>query len=625
MANSGDKEVQFRLGLLHFKEIAGFKSNENDGIEWLLKAAKQNHQGALLRLIELAKGSNRYHLQYVLAQLYEEGEGVDKNYREAVQWYELSAAENKTEVSLPLGLLYERGGYGIEKDEHQAIQHYQTAVVHGNKAAEVRLIELANKESRNHPQAQYVLGDMHLRGERVEQNYQACKDYWLQAARQGHKSALVGLIGLAENGDIDLYYNLALLYEQGTMSVEPDIHQAIEWFFEAACQRHKDAITQLAILAERSEAQAQYRMGFLYRDGVIVIDKPHKAAEVWFERVKENPKANEALKKEASELSESVKAKAYAERFYEDIFPVLNKANEQSLALVVGRTGAGKSTLINALLGHKFKYVEDAKGEWSMQVTDPSIPHAMMGQGRSVTRVPGLFSVANKAITLCDLPGFSDTESRRREEHRFHLALLLSGMAKAIQAVLVVIDYTSLEEARGEGCKSLLSELDEIMNDTHAYEQCVFVVNMKEKSNRRFTSKQLVENSLKILIRVFQEDLSSIEDKNETRKIERKIAFLEKIKESTLVWESFEELDFPQKALDKLDFKKPIPEASFRPMLQEATKQTYLSYLNRYVLDNLYQRCMNKTEKEKTWSNGNLNYRKRGNHSKRSLMSLTKR
>jgi TPR repeat protein/GTP-binding protein EngB required for normal cell division len=716
-----DVQAQWILGCLYLEGAGVVEREERAAVEWLLRAASQGHDGALRRLIELGREGERHPLQYALGQLYEEGKGIEKNYQEAVLWYELSAKTDKADAPLRLGLLYESGGYGIEKDEKTAVNLYWLAAAHSNKTAVARLIALANEQQGNYPEAQYVLGDLYLKGEGVEKNYQAGIAYWLQAARQGHKLSLARIIGLAEGGDINFCYGLGLLYEKGTTSVNPDTNQAVEWFFraaraasnnaqaldvggkavdrlinlgnspshhpaahyslgrlyenevwvqhdytkaiewyrlavmggnidardrlmelanekknnhpqaqyvlgelycegsgierekqkgvtwlyQAACQGHQEAIARLTTLAEAHEPQAQYRMGLLYRDDVIAIDKPHKAAEMWFEQAKENLKADVALKRTISALSESIKAKAYAERFYADIFPALNSAHEQTLVLVVGRTGAGKSTLINRLLGHKFEYVINDKGEWSMKVTNASKNalklYAEMGQGRSTTRAPRLFPVTHEeianTITLCDLPGFSDTESNRRKEHRFHLALLLSGMAKAITAVLVVIDCTSLEEGQGEGCKALLSELDEIMNDTHVYQQCVFVVNMKGKSQRGFTSKQLVDNSLQILIRVFNEDLISTKSKEDKGKLERKIALLEKIKESALIWESFDELDFPRQVLGRLNFKEPIRAAFFRPMLQEAAKQTYLSYLNQYVSENFYQPLYKKSRK----------------------------
>jgi len=64
--------------------------------------------------------------QYVLANLYCNGEGVAQDYRQAAQLYYKAALQNHTGAQSKLGLCFEYG-YGVGKDEEEALRWYTSA------------------------------------------------------------------------------------------------------------------------------------------------------------------------------------------------------------------------------------------------------------------------------------------------------------------------------------------------------------------------------------------------------------------------------------------------------------------------------------------------------------------
>ncbi len=479
-------------------------------IRYLIKAAQQGDNAALKRLIELAQGSGW--LQYELGLMYELGQGVKQNYQEAVRWY-------------------------------------QIAMKYKNKEAKPRLIGLANEQ--NHPEAQFVLAQLYLNEDEVDED------------------------------------DVAALYSD-EKEFDRDYKVGVRYLFLAAQQNHSLALNLLTKLTDekgKNHPEAQFKIALLCNEGVIKVEnmRPQEAAQELLKPIAFPPKGmnvDEVLRTQARKVLDDIRGEEYAARFSKDIFPVINEASNQSLILVVGYEGAGKSALVNALLGHKLewhRYASCCKLLERLQVADASKPHAFMHTGLLGTNIPALFSFDQGDTMLCDLPGFldtdfhriSDTERDRKAEHRFHLELL-SGRAKAIQAVLVVVDFNSLQIYLY--IERVLSELNRIIGDVCAYEQCVFVINMKGEYHRALTPKERVDMRLDALMQRHQ--------KNSTF-----ITILERMKKTYLLWKSFDQPDFREELLSRLKFEAPIPTSFFRPVLQGESEQTYLGYLDRYLSD----------------------------------------
>jgi TPR repeat protein len=66
--------------------------------------------------------------------MYEQGQGVTKDYRQAMKWYMQAAAQNRPEAEYKVGTLYEHG-FGVTPDKTQAIAWYQKSDQHGDPDA----------------------------------------------------------------------------------------------------------------------------------------------------------------------------------------------------------------------------------------------------------------------------------------------------------------------------------------------------------------------------------------------------------------------------------------------------------------------------------------------------------
>ena len=118
LAESGNLSAQYNLAvLLRNKEDI---VNQVKGRQWFEKAAAAGHVKA----------------QYALGQLYEKGEGVERDYGKARQWYEKAAEAGHAKAQYALGSLYE-DGLGVDRDEAKAREWYGKAAAQGHKNAQL--------------------------------------------------------------------------------------------------------------------------------------------------------------------------------------------------------------------------------------------------------------------------------------------------------------------------------------------------------------------------------------------------------------------------------------------------------------------------------------------------------
>ena len=66
--------------------------------------------------------------------MYEKGNGVSRDYAEAVKWYRKAAEQGYVIGQYNLGVMYENV-YGIEQDKTKAVEWYRKAAAQGNETA----------------------------------------------------------------------------------------------------------------------------------------------------------------------------------------------------------------------------------------------------------------------------------------------------------------------------------------------------------------------------------------------------------------------------------------------------------------------------------------------------------
>ncbi len=149
------------------------------------------------------------------------GNGVPKDYEEAVRWYRLAAEQGYARAQFYLGSMYQTGR-GVPKDYKVALRWYKLAAVQG------------------HAEAQFYLGTMYQNGRGVPKDY--------NVAARWHKLA-------AEQGDVEAQHNLGVMYERG-LGVPKDYKEALRWFRLAAEQgdaNAKDKLAELGVLIDQEK------------------------------------------------------------------------------------------------------------------------------------------------------------------------------------------------------------------------------------------------------------------------------------------------------------------------------------------------------------------------------------
>ena len=88
----------------------GVEKNYTEAVKWYRKAAEQGHAEA----------------QYKLGFCYKYGDGVEENLTEAAKWYTKAAEQGKATAQFYLAEMYEKGE-GVDKDIAEAVKWYNEA------------------------------------------------------------------------------------------------------------------------------------------------------------------------------------------------------------------------------------------------------------------------------------------------------------------------------------------------------------------------------------------------------------------------------------------------------------------------------------------------------------------
>ncbi|HBT97796.1 MAG TPA: hypothetical protein DEB25_09305 [Desulfobulbaceae bacterium] len=181
-AERGNAQAQNILGVLYAKG-QGVTRNYQEAVNWYRRAAAQGNAQA----------------QNNLGFMYAQGLGVTRDYLEAVNWYRKAAEQGHADAQGNLGNRY-YNGQGVMRDYDEAIKWYRLAAEHGNV------------------NAQRILGVMYAKGQGVPQDY--TEGYtWLMVA--------------AANG-ADVKANQQFFQERMT-----------DWQIEAAGRRAKEILARL--------------------------------------------------------------------------------------------------------------------------------------------------------------------------------------------------------------------------------------------------------------------------------------------------------------------------------------------------------------------------------------------
>ena len=187
--------------------------------------------------------------QLVLGALLASGDGVQRDEKAALDWFEKAADAQNARAQAVLGELYAMGWGGLKKDPAQAAKWMEKAALGNLVVAKARW------------------GSMLSKGKGVKQDAQKGLDWYVQAAQEGDGRARLLM---------------------GVMLVHQDRDAAAQWFYGAADVGDEEVLCALGTFygwgngpvygeseklsevrryAQRDESDAQQMMGFLYGEG----------------------------------------------------------------------------------------------------------------------------------------------------------------------------------------------------------------------------------------------------------------------------------------------------------------------------------------------------------------------
>lgn len=267
LADRGDIQAQYGLGLLHYQGARGLNMQYDKALHYFARAAEAGNNYAMAYLGKLyleggphVKQDNATALRYFrmaaeksnpigqagMGIVYFYGSGVEKNYARALQYFQLSADQGYVEGHFLLGIMYYYG-YGVKKD-------YKMAVKYFNLAAQL-----------GHVLGYYNLAQMHATGTGVLRSCTTATELYKNVAERGPSAlmfqeahtaykendverALIKYTFLAELGYEVAQSNVAFILDQAQTSLftKLDIYKrALVYWERSAAQGYNIARLKL--------------------------------------------------------------------------------------------------------------------------------------------------------------------------------------------------------------------------------------------------------------------------------------------------------------------------------------------------------------------------------------------
>ena len=126
-AEKGNPDEQCYLGIV-YSEGEGVSKDFTQAVSWLLQAAEQGHEDA----------------QFRLGVIYSQCEdGVPQDVLEAFKWFQLAAQKGDPDYEFKLGILYATG-FGTTKNPKAAIKLFRLSAQKGNYLAKLEIAKLVS-------------------------------------------------------------------------------------------------------------------------------------------------------------------------------------------------------------------------------------------------------------------------------------------------------------------------------------------------------------------------------------------------------------------------------------------------------------------------------------------------
>lgn len=175
-------------------------------------------------------------------------------------------------------------------------------------------------------------------------------------------------------------------------------------------------------------------------------------------------------------------------------------AKDKDLVVILGNTGAAKSTTLNYLSGCQLEQIRNPETKTKIIQVAPGSPVeekvAIGHTNRSMTFIPEICKAPQGELWFCDCPGFSD---RRGPEINISNAVNIKRVIAAARSarVLVMINYSSLKADRGKGVADVLTLLGDLFGKVDKVEApsvliCITRAPIKEDDDELNTCKDIL-------------------------------------------------------------------------------------------------------------------------------------
>jgi len=268
---------------------------------------KNRTKEAIDLLVPIAEWGDR-DAQKLVGNIYFDGIGINKSYKDALKWYTMAAEKGDTDAMTQIGNLYDMG-QEIPQDYKLALAWFQRAAMNG------------------HVGAHHNVGVLYLHGRGVEKNISEAEKWFILAAEKGfvQSQCLLGALYLtgedgwpkspytalkwnlkgALNGRAESQLMLGMMYHEG-LGAGQDYVKALEWYTKAAEKKnviamfkigelyfndmpqtnHETAFRWFEKAAKGGYAQAQNIVGMFYEEGLVVEKNLHTALQ-WYTKAAE--------------------------------------------------------------------------------------------------------------------------------------------------------------------------------------------------------------------------------------------------------------------------------------------------------------------------------------------------
>ena len=230
-----------------------------------LYADVQNYREAL-KYFRMAADQGDARAYNTLGLMYEDGQGTAQSDSEAAKCYREAAERNHAMAQANLARMY-RDGCGVPQSDFEAVKWYKKSAVQG----------CAGGQSN--------LAMMYLEGRGVAQNIDKAAKLFRMAADQGYGPAQLNLAQLYENGyGVEKSESEAKkLKSKASDAGCEDLQGYSKVYYSDAgiAQRNPEEVRNAA---EQGDIVAQFRMGAIYMEGLLGMNKNYAEALKWYHK-----------------------------------------------------------------------------------------------------------------------------------------------------------------------------------------------------------------------------------------------------------------------------------------------------------------------------------------------------